>query len=496
LRNSGISKHLAAIFKDYRKQAVLLAVVLGVITILSCLPYTPQGPFDARDYSRIASMKVEQHPWVELIEPLAAPFHVISGAPDFRVAGVCTLIWVFLGAGAWGMFAESRSRRRTTRARIVLSGIRRAFVATITLTLVVFFFVAARIPGWRLVVDNPDLIVADLHSHTVKSHDGLVSMETNLKWHEACGDSLVGLTEHDQLFAHEASIPAGSSLDLLPAVISGLEAHTGPQSMMALGLCGDPGAELQEPGAEALKDGTLWFSKQIHERCAGVVIVVTLNTLKTGDIARMVDAGVDGFEIVNSGHPNLRADLRRELLDASRLRGVVLVASSDWHGWGGMARTWTAVRAPGASAFSRAQRADCVMGKLREHDAADVIPVVAGFMGEPSLMRAILAPFAETVRYAQELSPARVVSWWVWVTALFFFWALLDRIGAPPGRVLPALLTGAAGLGLIVSGVCLIGQGPASMPFHVRVGLIAVSTGAVALAAALVDGLLIARKNR
>ena len=57
----------------------------------------------------------------------------------------------------------------------MLKGIRRAFVASLTLVLLIFFFVMARIPGWRLVVDDPDLIVADLHSHTTKSHDGLVS---------------------------------------------------------------------------------------------------------------------------------------------------------------------------------------------------------------------------------------------------------------------------------------------------------------------------------
>jgi hypothetical protein len=496
-RTSGIvSEHVSAIFKDYRNQAVILAVVLAILTILSCLPYTPQGPFDARDYTRITGMRVEQHQWAGLIEPLGAPFQIVAGAPDFRVAGVCSVIWVLLGAGALGIFAGFRSQSKRTLLGIVLKGIWWAFVAASTLMLVIFLFVAARIPGWRLVVDNPDLIVADLHSHTVKSYDGLVSMQTNLNWHASCGYNLVGLTEHNQLFSHESEMPAGSSLDLLPAVISGLEVHSGPRAMV-LGLCRDPDIQLTEPATDKLQDPTSWFSRQIHGDGAGAVIVVTLNDLTTDDVAQLADGGVDGFEIVNCGHPNLRSDLRQEVLNTCRSRGLVLVASSDWHGWGGMTRTWTVIRAPGASALSRTQRADLAIRKLRERNPVDVIPVVVGYMGEPSMMRAIFSPVAETLRYAQELSPVRVMSWWFWGWAVFVLWALLRRTGAHPGRVLLALLIGGTGLGLIVSGVSLIGQGAGgAASYSVHIGLMALSAGAAAFLAALIEGLVIVRKRR
>ena len=101
-----VLEHVAMILKDYRNQAVVLAAGLAILTILSCLPYTPQGPFDARDYTRIAGMRVEQNPWTALIEPLGAPFQIVAGAPDFRIAGGSTLIWVFLGAGAWACLPD------------------------------------------------------------------------------------------------------------------------------------------------------------------------------------------------------------------------------------------------------------------------------------------------------------------------------------------------------------------------------------------------------
>ena len=58
-------------------------------------------------------------------------------------------------------------------------------------------------------------------------------------------------------------------------------------------------------GVDESPDRTAWFSGKIHEDCGGAVIVVTLKRLRTGDIARLADDGVDGFEIVNSGHPDL-----------------------------------------------------------------------------------------------------------------------------------------------------------------------------------------------
>ncbi len=478
----GADRHGPSILKDYRNYALILALGLAVLTLLSCFPYAPQGPFDARDYTRAAGMRLEQHPWEALIEPLAAPFMILGGAPDFRIACFSVLIWVFLGAAAWGMFAEFRAQRGKKPFAIVLKGIRMALVASSTLALIILLFVVARIPGWRLVVDDPNLIVADLHSHTTKSHDGLVSMLTNLEWHASCGYNVVALTEHDELFAHETQVKADSSFDRLPGFISGVEAHAG-RAAIVLGLCHEiPHVQLEAGTGMSSPDRTAWFSGKIHEDCGGAVIVVTLKRLRTGDIARLADDGVDGFEIVNSGHPDLPLDIRQEVLDTCRSRGLVLVASTDWHGWTGMAKTWTVIRAPGASALSPSERANLVVRKLREHDSADIIPVVAGYIGEPSLVRAIFSPIAESLRYAMELSADRVISWWIWVWAVFVLWAFLHRIGARPGSILLASLVGATGLGLIFAALSLIRQGTESVTsFPLRIGLITVAIGAAAV---------------
>jgi hypothetical protein len=210
----------------------------------------------------------------------------------------------------------------------------------------------------------------------------------------------------------------------------------------------------------------------------------------------MADAGVDGFEIVNCGHPGLRPDLHRKLVDISRSRGLALVATTDWHGWSGLTRGWTVIRVPGASSLSHRQLADAAIMKLRERSGADIIPVVAGTMGPPSLMRAIFSPFAETVRYALELSPARVLSWWIWVWALFAFWVFIRGTGLRPGSVLLALLVGGVGLGLVFTGLSLMGQGGGNAaPFSVRMAVVSITSGAAAFLISLTAGFVIWRKG-
>ncbi len=498
--------------KKYRKSAVVLAFGLVVLTVLACLPYAPQGPFDARNYTRLSGMRLEQHPWTALIVPFFAPLQIIAGAPNFKIAAIVTLIWVFLGAALWGMFAEFRSQKVTRPLSILGRGAISALIASSTLLIVTFFFVMARVPGWRLVVRDPGLIVADLHCHTIKSHDGLVSTLTNLNWHASCGYDMEAMTEHSFLVDHKVHGLAPSALARLPAILSGVEVHAG-QRAIVIGICKKPDAKLEKSlillllfpesanltgtngAAPVHMDRVALFAKKIHEEGKGAVLVVTLKNLETSDIGRLADDGVDAFEIANCGHPDLPEALRRQVLSICRSRGLVLLADTDWHGWTGLTRTWNVLRTPGGVVLPRSKRADFVLQKLREHDSADIIPVAAGYMGEPSPARAVFSPFVETARYAMELSPARVISWWLWAWGVFFLWAFIEKKGFSPGDILPALLVFVTSIGVILAGVSVIMQGTGRTDFGLRVGLITVAVGAVALAISTFRGVGFLRKR-
>lgn len=460
--------------KDYRKPAIFLVFGLAVLTILSCLPSAPQGPFDARSYTRLAGVRVEPHAWTALIEPLFSPMEIVAGAPNFLVAAVSLLLWVFLGALAWKMFMQLRAGKNQGRFLVALAGIQSALIATSSLLLLLFLCVIGRVPGWRLVVEDPNLIVADLHTHTVISHDGLVSMLTNLDWHRSCGYDMEVFIEHDNLVAHKLSGLSAARMSRLPAFLSGIEVHTGPRAM-AIGICQNPDIPIGPTGDTAA------FVQKIHKGCGGAVIVVTLKNLKAGDVTRLADEGVDGFEIANCGHPGLPEDLRRQVLATCASRGLMLVADTDWHGWSGITRTWTVIRAPGAAGLTGSARAQVVLDKLREHKSSDIIPVVAGYMGQPSPVRAVFAPLVEGIRYCMEMSAAQVISWWLWAWAVFALWIAIEKRGLCPGDILPALLVWSTSVCLILAGISQVMQGKGTTGFGVRIGLITIGVGVIAL---------------
>jgi hypothetical protein len=102
--------------------------------------------------------------------------------------------------------------------------------------------------------------------------------------------------------------------------------------------------------------------------------------------------------------------------------------------------------------MSRQQQHDQIVKLLREGRGTDVIPVAAGYQGEVSALRIIFAPLVETARYAAELSPARLLGWWLWALLLWLASQRLRAAGIAPGRALWAIC-------LLVVGALLLWKG-------------------------------------
>ena len=424
-----------------------LTGLLG-LTLCALLPINPQGPFDARDFTRLAGMRLEATGIGTLIEPWSAPFHILAGAPDFRLAGLATVIWLFVAAAFWRAVADRRARHCLSIRSRLLRSAAAGLAAGLVMVLWIGAAVMLRVPRWCLRVDDPNALIVDLHSHTYGSHDGLVSAPQNLAWHSAAGYNVVAVTEHrypagafaTQAYARQAATPQ-------PAVIPGQELSFLYQNeflpLLFLGLQADY-VETPNIGADSLADYLTFI--RTEQRGTSLAMGFTLAAHQAEVLA---NAGIDGFEIANYGHPNIPVAVRQAILAAARSHGLSLVATSDWHGCGGTARTWTVIHAASpVAAMSPQQRVDTVLAKLRERNSTDVVPVVAGALGPAPWWRALFAPVAESLRYAAELSPLQVLSWWLWCAVILALARLLARSGWPAGRVFAALLL--VGLGAIL----------------------------------------------
>jgi hypothetical protein len=455
---------------------------LVVLTVLAALPIDPEGPLDARTHERADDFHLEFPIAGAAVEPFAAPGHAIAGAPDVRVAAISTLVWVLMVAAGVTILVELRRAPGRAWWAAALRTFAGGGAAAGVFLVYCAFAVLVRFPSWRLEHDDPDVVVADLQTHTFGSHDGVVSARDNLEWHRARGFDVVAVTEHDDATGSiEARKLADFFADDLPAVIPGVEMRSGEGAyLLALGL--DP-----EIGPKVLRAREDLVSESVHTLHRGAVVALAWK-LDADDARRLAGAGVDGFEIANAGHPDLPDRTRKAVLDVARGRGLVLVASSDWHGWGGFWRTWTAVRVEGAAKLPPSGKAASVLAALRERRTGDVIPLVAGHVGPPGVARAILSPAVEALRYAAELSWPRVASWWVWTALAALATAGLRRAGLRPGRTLLGLLLLVLGAGLVWKGGALIwakATGLTATSFPRDVGLWAVGVGVAALAAAI-----------
>ncbi len=142
---------------------------------------------------------------------------------------------------------------------------------------------------------------------------------------------------------------------------------------------------------------------------------------------------------------------------------AALVASSDWHGWTGSARTWTLFYT--ASSVSAGTRSEDVIETLRRRDPTRIVPVVSQVMGRPTVLRGILAPFIETIRYARELPVLSVASWWIWSLVLLGLSRYLRRQGYHAGRCFAGSILVVVGAGMLTRGCGLLQTWLLGTPF-------------------------------
>ncbi|MFP4615376.1 MAG: glycosyltransferase [Thiohalorhabdus sp.] len=456
------------------------AEVLGlgcavVLTLVALLPVDPHGPFDARTGKPLAGISLEYPGTGALVEPVAAVGHALAGAPDPRKAVIATLAWVLLGGVLLGWRYAARRGYPSLPAAVVGGGMAGAvFLAYVGLYLLLPF------PHFRLETADPGTVVADLHTHTHASHDGLPTPRAALEVLAARGVDVVAVTEHKK--PDGAFLAAGHDRDPdLPSVLPGVELNASRGYVLGLGV--EP--DLPLPGRLRSPEDVTAFITTVRERHGGAALGLGWKLSPEG-VHALAEAGVGGFEVANLGHPDVPEDTQQTILEEAERRGLALVASSDWHGWSGTWRTWTLIR-PGPGDTGKPPERQ-VLEALRSPDPERITPVVAGSLGPPSPARLVFAPFAEGARYVIGLSPARILGWWLWGLGALGIARALRARGLRPG---PWLARG--GL-LILGGAVLAVAAPLALSpapeavnpaFHRWAGGLAALAGALVCLAAL-----------
>ena len=200
-------------------------------------------------------------------------------------------------------------------------------------------------PMVKLIGAEPGVAIVDFHSHTNASHDvhgtamGAYNTKKNLAWHDHAGFDAVFLTDHNTT---EGLAPTEQSASLCRGrEVSAWRAH-----IVLLG------GEVEAVKGPYRRDwaGLLQLLADADTTYGAVTIASLPEYVRNhwNRLDSLVDAGLDGFEIVNaSPKANELTRARRDTVIAlARRTGSLAVGVSDHHGWGATSMVWNLVSVP------------------------------------------------------------------------------------------------------------------------------------------------------
>lgn len=372
-------------------------------------------PLDARTNMPIDSIDLSFPLWGSLLEPLAAPVHILAALPDIRVGMISMVVWlvVFFIAYSTYVFYKDKSIKISFYA----------FFNLLLLSITYLIFIALiPLPSWTLDKKNEAMIVTELHSHTLLSHDGVANLSDNLSIHKQRGYDLVAVTNHPRVL--KTTLMDSKLGNRIVKAVPGKEIPVYYGGKFYLNVFGIDTSMLLPyglyytanntlPPPPRPMDSVLWSVKKlihkVHEH-GGIITVVALH-LNIQQVKGLIQAGVDAFEIVNIGQHPLPKDIRQVLLQAQKEKGIVLISCNDWHGWTGVMNAWTVIQEDSIDTMRHETLDTRALNVLRKHQWQSVIPVIAYPIYKMTPLDIIFAPFVAVFEYIKTLSLQQLCAW-------------------------------------------------------------------------------------
>jgi len=305
----------------------------------------------------------------------------------------------------------------------------RHITATAVLALFLAWAVWAPRPIPRLVVDAPDALVHDVHSHTSASHDGRhgFSASKNAAWHERAGFQAEFITDHNSFGAVGRPHPAGAAVDRTvaprsPRMMKGEELSLFGLHLIVLGN------DSLIPNApwNASWDSSLALMRLLSSPGPCFLIASLPEYWRNHwgpDLQGLVSAGAMGFEIWTSSPKamDIPPDARRHVIARARLSNLVVFGATDMHGLGFTASVWNVTSVPGWRGMDdRTLEARLIERWRAGGFAANRVIALRRWLPETRLGQAFAVP-VNLLNLPRRATPwhALALLGWIWIGALF-----------------------------------------------------------------------------
>lgn len=289
----------------------------------------------------------------------------------------------------------------------------------------------------RLVVDDPETLVVDFHSHTSASWDGRRSFtpERSARWHERAGFHAAFVTDHN-VFAAAARAHGMSRLTRERGrafvALEGEELTLHGAHVVALGNRALIDSKLYDDGLPGLER----FLREARAK-HGALAVMSLPEYDRHHRDRLellADWGAAGFELVSASPRGLAipSERRAAVAELCRRRNLLAVGSTDNHGWGGSACVWNLARLPGWRALDPDALQARLLAALSSGGFSAVRVAERPRRDTPSGLALCLHPVFSLFDALRRLTPLHWFFTLVWIGAGWLFSGLEGKIRAQP----------------------------------------------------------------
>jgi len=350
-----------------------------------------------------------------------------------HIAVLLTLVGVF---ALWRLLRERTPRSLPARAGVEVGA------ALLSLGGLLAFYAAGALiprPMAALVVDDPDILVIDLHSHTHSSHDGRpgFSAERRREWNHSAGFHAVLVTDHYNWGGFQEGEPrnperAGFGTVLLQGAelkLFGKHTNVIGDSLRYRPFLDETGRNLRPLELEAAVR-------------SGAVPPPTFLMALPVDLSDFQGFGPDaplglvGIEINDASPKGMEQSLRdrAEILAIADSLDLALFAGSNNHGWGRTSSAWNLMDIPGWREMTPREleeRVEAIFHAERR-EAVEVVERSLPYHDGSRVHLALTGPILTWNLFAT-LSWGERASWLLWIWGL----VLLPRLRRRDGADLP-----------------------------------------------------------
>ena len=288
----------------------------------------------------------------------------------------------------------AKAKKLTVKATVILS-IFSVFLLASVISLVIFL----PVQGPKLIPTSGNWTIFDPHSHTISSRDVISNIYSNMNYHFLQGYNNFFITEHDTtrgffLFPKD---------ERKNHVFPGIQIRT-TEGISVLLLSSDF-FRYEDFAQKSLKD----LIKLAHSKNM-LVIMPHWWKWHRPPLQDVVDAGIDGFEIYNCGYRYISDSTRKEIIDVCKKNNLLMLGSTDWHGYGYMTNVWSVIK----------NDADKNLFELLK-EKPQIKVIVHNVKGNQSIIRYIFEPFYAFIHYLTYTKAKFILSFYMIITFIFVF---------------------------------------------------------------------------